>query len=403
MTTEILPNGIPVTRNGVPAPGVPTLLLVHGFLDDATVWDGFVEALGGAVATVRLDLPGSGARAVTPVAPDDLSLDLFAEDVAAVIDAIEGPFVLVGQSMGTQVVELAAIARPKRVVGIVLLTPVPLGGTRLPDQVVAPFRTLGGALEAQLAARSQLSPNLSREALDHLGRVGMLVTAPVVARYVAMWNNGIDKASSTSDYPGPVLIVRGDSDKFVTEELVTDAIAPRFPGADITTIPGGGHWLHVESPKVVADQILGFLGSTTTDDAASSWRSGFSEMSTSAFAEGFAEDVVLEASVLVRPIVGRALVAPTLATASGIYESLEFTAQTTDVSTTYLQWAAVAFGGLPFSGITILEKNTDGKVVRAAIHHRPLGAVLRFSAELRDRLNGIVPAEHFYGGEPDVV
>ena len=41
-----------------------------------------------------------------------------------------------------------------------------------------------------------------------------------------------------------------------------------------------------------------------------------------------------------------------------------------------------------------MTKNADGRIVRAAIHHRPLGAALRFSAELGERLTEI--ADHFY-------
>lgn len=399
MTTEMLLNGVPVTRDGEVSPGLPTLLLVHGFLDDITVWDGFVGALGGAVPTMRLDLPGSGARASEAKDPDELGLSLFADEVVSVIDAIEGPVVLVGQSMGTQIVELAAVARGERVAGIVLLTPVPLGGTHLPDEMVAPFRALGGNAEAQRAVRSQISPALAGEALDKLGRSGTLVTAPVTARYVDIWNTGVDEAPQRSAYTGPVLIVRGDHDGFVTEELLTGAIVPRFPGARVTAVPGGGHWLHVEFPDVLAGEVLAFLRSSDADDAAAGWRSGFSEKSSSTFAEGFAEDVVLEASVLARPINGRELVASTLAAASSVYESLEFTTEVTHDTTTYLQWKATAFGGLPISGVTVLEKNADGRVLHAAIHHRPLGAALRFSAEIRDRLNGTVPSDHFYADD----
>ena len=82
-------------------------------------------------------------------------------------------------------------------------------------------------------------------------------------------------------------------------------------------------------------------------------------------------------------------------TASSIYESLEFTAEAHSGSTTYLQWRATAFGGMEIKGITVLERDADGKVVAAAIHHRPLDVVLRFSAEIRDRLAGVIPADHF--------
>jgi len=50
---------------------------------------------------------------------------------------------------------------------------------------------------------------------------------------------------------------------------------------------------------------------------------------------------------------------------------------------------------MQIDGITILERHASGKIVAAAIHHRPVGAVLRFSAEIRARLVGVIPADHF--------
>ena len=42
-----------------------------------------------------------------------------------------------------------------------------------------------------------------------------------------------------------------------------------------------------------------------------------------------------------------------------------------------------------------LDRDAEGKVTSAAIHHRPLPMVLRFSAELGDRLSGVLSGEHF--------
>ena len=98
--------------------------------------------------------------------------------------------------------------------------------------------------------------------------------------------------------------------------------------------------------------------------------------------------MVLEASALQRPAEGRDLVKVIMATASNIYESLAFTHEADHGSRTYLEWEATAFGGLKLSGIRVLTKNADGKIARAAIHHRPLGALHTFSGELRRRLDG---------------
>jgi hypothetical protein len=85
--------------------------------------------------------------------------------------------------------------------------------------------------------------------------------------------------------------------------------------------------------------------------------------------------------------------------ASKIYEALAFTHQAESGVRTYLEWQAKAFGGESFAGVTVLTKDEKGLVVHAAIHHRPLVAALRFSAELRERLRGTIEPDHFFSGK----
>ncbi len=120
--------------------------------------------------------------------------------------------------------------------------------------------------------------------------------------------------------------------------------------------------------------------------------------SENSFADAFANNVTLEASVLVRPLKGQDCVKSVMATASRVYEALTFTRQVESAQQTYLEWDAKAFGGQSLSGVTILTKNPDGLIVHIAIHHRPLGAVLRFSSEMRERLKGKIEPDYFYEG-----
>lgn len=83
-----------------------------------------------------------------------------------------------GQNLGTQVAELVASQRPDHVRGLVLLTPVPLAGTQLPDEVVAPFRACGGDRAAQRRARAELPPHLSDKQLDRLAAAPSPATSP---------------------------------------------------------------------------------------------------------------------------------------------------------------------------------------------------------------------------------
>jgi esterase len=252
------PNGFSVIRTPADTAGAPTVLLIHGFLDDATVWDGLVECLAGEVGVVRYDLPGFGTRSGSVADARAVTLESLAAEAGDIVAAIDGPVIVVGQSLGTQVAELVAAQYPDRVRGLVLLTPVPLGGTRLPDAVVAPFRALGGNRAAQHSLRAELSPHLCEEQLDRLTDIGAPVAREVTGHYVDVWNNGISDAPTTSAYRGPVMIIRGGADGFVTEQLV-DAISARFLQPEIKVVDKGGHWVHVEYAGTVATMILDFV------------------------------------------------------------------------------------------------------------------------------------------------
>src|ERR1700751_3205217 len=182
-------NGFPVTRTPADTAGAPTVLLIHGFLDDASVWDGLVERLGGEVDAVRYDLPGFGTRSGSLGAARGATLESLAAEASDVVRRIGGPVIVVGQSLGTQVAELVATQHPDRVRGLVLLPPVPLGGTRLPDEAVARFRALGGDRDALRGARAELSPNLGGEQLDRLTDIGAPVASDVGSHYVDVWKD----------------------------------------------------------------------------------------------------------------------------------------------------------------------------------------------------------------------
>lgn len=388
------PNQTSVTRTSANIDGAPTLLFIHGFLDDAAVWDGVIAALDQELNTVSYDLPGFGPRAATIGDPDALSLESLAAEAGEILNGIDTPVIVVGQSMGSQIAEIVAAEHPDQVDGLVLLTPVPLGGTHLPAEELDPFRSLANDLAAQRAARSALSPGLKALQLDRLVATGAGVAPEVVARYADLWNDGVKDTPATSKYASPVLVIRGAKDGFVTEELA-GAVVGRFADVREHVIDRGGHWLHVEYPVTVAATILDFKDSVASGKTAQGWRRSFAGQSQSEFAEQFADEIVFEATTLAKPVEGKQSVAAVLATASSIYESLEFTAEAQSTSTTYLQWRATAFGGMRIDGVTVLERDASGKIVTAAIHHRPLGAVLRFSAEIRDRLAGVIPADYF--------
>jgi NADPH2:quinone reductase len=169
----------------------------------------------------------------------------------------------------------------------------------------------------------------------------------------------------------------------------------------LVTSPGKTYSLDEIGIAVTQAESVGRHGKVLLDpgrtaSASTGWTEAFAAKSAQQFGATLADDVVLEAANLRRPVEGREQVERVMATASGIYESLRFTHEVSSGPRTYLEWEATAFGGLALSGVTILTMDDSGQVVHAAIHHRPLGAALRVSAELRKRLTGVIDPSCFY-------
>jgi pimeloyl-ACP methyl ester carboxylesterase len=257
ISTTIPNSDIVFHRDGT---GDRALVLLHGFLDDHEVWNPVIDELRVCeFEIVRLDLAGFGDRSE---ATGPFTFDRFAADVSAVVDAVDKPFVLVGHSMAAPVAELVAAARPDRALGLVLLSPIPISGTRLPDEAIEAFRSLGdlGAPEHR-AARRQGAPLAPEAEVERMGTVAAKARPDTVRAVADSWNNGHPAGDRPSTFTGPVLLLPGADDPLITAEAVASAVALRFHSArtTVTEIEKSGHWPHVEHPATVAAEIDRFL------------------------------------------------------------------------------------------------------------------------------------------------
>jgi hypothetical protein len=134
---------------------------------------------------------------------------------------------------------------------------------------------------------------------------------------------------------------------------------------------------------------------TSDSTSAGDWKSAFTKRTADGFAEAFAEDIILEATTLNKPVQGRDKVKVVMAAASKIYKSLDFTATATVGAKQYLEWVAEAHAGVQFSGVTVLTRDTTGSIVHVAIHHRPMEAAIFFSETMGKSLRGELDPTYF--------
>jgi pimeloyl-ACP methyl ester carboxylesterase len=243
--------------------GDNAVVFVHGFLDDQYAWNPVLADLSASgFETIQFDQAGFGDRH-EPSGP--INFDLFAGELAAVVEAVDKPFVLVGHSMAGPIVELVAAARPERALGLVLVAPIPMAGAHLPDEFMEVF----ASVETYLTTRREAAPSTPAAELDRIAAAAPNRRPEFLRAASEMWNIGHPAGEQRSQFAGPVLILIGADDQFITPAVVASAVAPRFDSAKstMTEIDQASHWPHVERPFAVAEEINRFLARDLNDGA----------------------------------------------------------------------------------------------------------------------------------------
>jgi len=160
-TIAVSPDGVNI-RFDVRGEGEPTIVFVHGWSNNRSIWDAQVAHFSQKQKVVTIDLPGFGESDNNR---KDWTIVSFGEDVKCVADKLcLDRVVLVGLSMGGPVVIEAAKLLSDRVAGIVLV-------------------------DALLDVEMKLSP----EALQHVDSVYMdAVTAPTIEKLKPFFRRNVE-------------------------------------------------------------------------------------------------------------------------------------------------------------------------------------------------------------------
>jgi pimeloyl-ACP methyl ester carboxylesterase len=140
-STVLSADGIPVQYE-VAGSGSPALVFVHGWSCDRSYWRGQVGYFAGRYQVVTIDLAGHGQSGL---GRRGWTMPGFGADVVAVMEHLKLPqMVLIGHSMGGDVIVETARLLPARVIGLVWVdTYRTLGepdSEEAVERFVAPFR-----------------------------------------------------------------------------------------------------------------------------------------------------------------------------------------------------------------------------------------------------------------------
>ena len=237
----------------------PAVLLVHGLGGTSNFYQVQADALAERFRVIRVDSAGAGR---SPVA-DGISIESHADDLAAVLDALDvDSAAVVGHSMGTLVVRALAARHPGKASALALLGAVrepPEAGRQAQRDRAAVLREKGTAAVAPGVVANALSETTRQRRPE----VAAFVRELVMRQDPEGYARNCEALGAATD-PGPIatslplLLITGDDDKVGPPEA-SQELADAHGNAAVEILPGVGHWTALEAAGPVTDHLLKFL------------------------------------------------------------------------------------------------------------------------------------------------
>lgn len=244
------------------------IILLHGWGGSASYWRDLISQLN--LEGLQVIAPSYRGHGDSDKPSAGYTLEQFANDVLAVADA-EGArrFVLVGFSMSGKFAQYIAVVHPERVLGLVLIAPVPASEFPVPpemakawcdtqqDRVVA-FGTILAPF-TKVPVKRELT-ELFLDDFAKAARIGLEKTLSMC---------GLSFVEQAENIRVPILVIAGSYDPLLAPDMLKSTILAKIAGARIVTLPCG-HEIPQEMPEQTAALLEAFfsgMGETAVIEA----------------------------------------------------------------------------------------------------------------------------------------
>ncbi len=237
------------------------LVAVHGFQNDHTVWDPFVDRLDlTRYRVTAFDLVGCGSSSGAATW-ERCTIEEYAADLVALCDALHlGAPIAIGHSLGGAIVLQAALSWPHRLGALVLVAPASTTGLDfLPDD--AAFEALAYPTpeqQRQLALAAFRQQPAPRDLVALMAAIAKATPQHIEGAARSM--RGFVRRDQLGSLALPTLLVCGDRDRHMPlrNHLATQQAIPRC-GLQVYT--GIGHVPFMEVPSRFVEDVGRFLAS----------------------------------------------------------------------------------------------------------------------------------------------
>jgi pimeloyl-ACP methyl ester carboxylesterase len=260
--------------------GVP-LLCLHGFGNDAHIWEDFAPEVAPYYRTLALDHRGHGDSAWDPERRYDHGA--MVEDVECATAALGiGRLVIVGHSLGGRIATLFAGRHPERMAGLVLVDVGPeldpRGVLRIRMEVESSREPVFGSVEEYARLLSLHYPAARPQALLRMARHG------VRRREDGSYVLKMDPALRGAGFSGPpedaaererrmaeaqwealrrvtcpTLVVRGAASDVFSPETADRMVDEVLARGRLAVVPRAGHSVMTDNPEAFRDAVTAFV------------------------------------------------------------------------------------------------------------------------------------------------
>lgn len=240
--------------------GEPGLLIAHGLYGSARNWGVIAKRLSDSRKVVAVDMRNHG---LSPWFETHSYHDM-AADLAEVLTALEGPYDVLGHSMGGKAAMVLALTRPELVNRVIVADIAPVAYSHTQIQYIEAMKAVDlSRVEKRSDVVEQLAPVVDDPTLISFFTQSLDIKEK-------RWRLNLDVLAAempgilsfpdiTGQYDGQALFLSGANSDYVKREYRSD-IKDLFPKAQFAKIPGAGHWLHAEKPREFEAAIRVWLG-----------------------------------------------------------------------------------------------------------------------------------------------
>lgn len=238
------------------------MVLLHAFPLNADMWRPQLERVPAGWHYIAPDLRGFGPEAGAAAA----SMDDFADDVVALLDALEiDKATIGGLSMGGYAVFALLRRAPERAAGVILAdtrsTADTEQGRAAREKMLATVRSAGVSAVVDEMMPKLLGERTRRERPEVEKRVREIAlknSPEAVAGAVVAMRDRPDSTGELSRISLPVLVLVGQDDT-LTPPADADAMCARIDRGRLVDIPRAGHLSNLEAPETFSDALVDFL------------------------------------------------------------------------------------------------------------------------------------------------